>query len=698
MRQNNKGFSLVELIVALAIFAIAGVAVFGFTVNSSRLYQRSNVDVKLQYEQQLAVNQIRDMVVESDRGIYYDETDKTLALYGALKNEGGTEVYPVTVIHYEQVQQKLYFGTKDYSAVTEITFDDLTLDDMKLLAENVTDFKVDLTKVKNDKVLFEVTFMVGDKLQTVKETVALRNRLVVSNQVNTIWDEDAVVVDSFIKAITISRGSKEFTTGEQDEIGKHGSSVVVAYAAKVIANEESDRDYTVSWRVDNLEGVSVSTDGEVTVASSVQSGKTFHLYATSVDDPTKSTYIEIKVTDNGVYPVEVTLDCPNQNITEGNGFRTYKLVPTVKYSNDKASSDYDLFTWDGVDSLPDGATFKKEMGELTLGPNANGSSITIKAKAKERKADGTVAWGEYTIVVEGIEEFKPGPTVKISCGTTLERGGYVFPTMVFENATHSDYTYNWKIEPYYDEETTQFDSEVANSAFKNISLNTTSGYSQWNVNQTLVSDKANRVIALNCAQNLNWDKTFKVKVSGTATDAEGNVLTATPRIVTVKPVELEITCVDIAEWDFVYNGYPCVTDTEICYEDWNFDGRQPGNIYASQYDMRRYFYIDYINLYMKENWLNGCNLYYNFEFKDSAGLGLDKYAVGLPSVGTYNGSMRFCQFMKQRFNDWEISPVRPAEMLFSVTVKDGSGNVAESNKQNFKLVYEWRKIDVSEEN
>ena len=97
---NNKGFSLVELIVALAIFGIAGVAVFGFMVNSSRLYQRSNVDVKLQYEQQLAVNQIRDMVVESDKGIYFDDTSKTLALYGAMKNVSGVKSYPVTVIRY----------------------------------------------------------------------------------------------------------------------------------------------------------------------------------------------------------------------------------------------------------------------------------------------------------------------------------------------------------------------------------------------------------------------------------------------------------------------------------------------------------------------------------------------------------------------------------------------------------------------
>ena len=171
MRQNNKGFSLVELIVALAIFAIAGVAVFGFMVNSSRLYQRTNVEVKLQYEQQLAVNQIRDMVVESDRGIYFDEASKTLALYGAAKQEGAATVYPVTVVRYVESEQKMYYGIKNFAALADVSF--AAVDTTKLLAENVKAFKVDLTKVKNDKVLFEVTFIVGDKEQTAKETVAL---------------------------------------------------------------------------------------------------------------------------------------------------------------------------------------------------------------------------------------------------------------------------------------------------------------------------------------------------------------------------------------------------------------------------------------------------------------------------------------------------------------------------------------------
>ena len=64
MMRNNKGFSLIELLIALAILSVAGVAIAGFVMNTSHSYSQTNKEVKLQYEQQLAVNQIRDMIVE----------------------------------------------------------------------------------------------------------------------------------------------------------------------------------------------------------------------------------------------------------------------------------------------------------------------------------------------------------------------------------------------------------------------------------------------------------------------------------------------------------------------------------------------------------------------------------------------------------------------------------------------------------
>ena len=109
MVRNNKGLSLVELIIAIAILAIAGITIFGFVSNTSNAYSRASKDIKLQYEQQMAVNQIRDMVVESDRGVYFDSASKSLALYGAEKTDpSGAKVYPVTVVRFKQTEGENY--------------------------------------------------------------------------------------------------------------------------------------------------------------------------------------------------------------------------------------------------------------------------------------------------------------------------------------------------------------------------------------------------------------------------------------------------------------------------------------------------------------------------------------------------------------------------------------------------------------
>ena len=690
MRRNNKGFSLVELIVALAIFAIAGVAVFGFTVNSSRLYQRSNTDVKLQYEQQLTVNQIRDMVVESDKGIYFDEASKTLALYGAVKSESGGKVYPVTVIRYKQPEGKMYFGTKEFSAVTEITFADV--DTNKLLAEDVTDFKVDLTQVENDKVLFEVSFMVADKVQTVLETVALRNRLVVSNQVDTIWGDDPIAIDSFIKKISILRGSKEFAYDETDEIGKSNPVVVVAYQAKVIANEESNRDYTVSWSLDReITGVGLSVvEGEavITIASEVPSSTTFYLYATSVDDPKKKTRIQIKVMDFGIYPESMTLELGD--VTDGNGFRTYKFIPTLYYTDGTPSSDYNLFTWDGVNALPAGCSFNKDTGVLTLASTANGTSIKVKAISKERKADGTVLFAEYTIDVDGITEFVPGPSVKIVAAKNLSRGGTVYPTMVFEGASHSNYTYTWKVEPYYDETTTDFDSvNVTNSSFNLVSLRESGGYDNYGQHE-VTTGMDSRSTTLGCAAYLNWTKTFKVKVTGTATDVSnsetnGTVLEAAPVIVTIEPVKLSIERYGYGN-DPYKQEYPILTDSELRYEQWYFRGDDPNtNAAKEQISTRRWFYVKPENIYITASNQQGTTWTGKFVYMDATQTLFEWESWRISDIK--QPSMMLSGFEIQMIN-WEYQTPRPAYMNYALEISDNYGNKILSNTEEFKVVYE----------
>ena len=74
--RNNKGFSLVELIVAFAITAIAGLAVFGLMSAGTNHFTRTGNDVGLQYEQQVVVNRLRDVLLESSDALRYDDSTK----------------------------------------------------------------------------------------------------------------------------------------------------------------------------------------------------------------------------------------------------------------------------------------------------------------------------------------------------------------------------------------------------------------------------------------------------------------------------------------------------------------------------------------------------------------------------------------------------------------------------------------------
>lgn len=689
MMRNNKGFSLIELLVALAILAVAGVAIAGFVMNTSHSYSQTNTEIKLQYEQQLAVNQIRDMIVESDRGIYFDSASKTLALYGAVRKDGGDQYYPVTVISYKETEEKLYFGTKEFASVSEITFASVT--DLKLLSENVTAFEVDLTGVSKDKVQIEVTFKVGEKEQTVKETIALRNRLVVSNMVDTIWGEEIETVDSYIKGISISRDTKKFANGAQDIIGKSGDVVVVAYSAEVVATEESSREYAVKWTLEDAPtGVAVSEDGSVTVSRDAPVSKSFKLRATSVDDATKSCYIVILIEETGLYATKAELECSDPVV--GNGQHTYNLIPTLYYTTGEPKKEYSLFTWNGLDSLPSGCTFDAETGTLILTSSANGYTFTITAKATERDAKGEVIISnEVVIKAEDIPEYIAGASVSIAVASSLPRGGYIFPTMVFKNATSSAYTYNWKVEPYYDSESTKWDGDLANSAFRLISLSETGGYNEGNVKHEIQTATNKRTIALNCAEWLNWSKTFKVIISGTATDKNGNVLIATPKVVTINPVEVIIETTDVStidpriwNWD---NDKPVLTSSVLRYEDWYWDGKKKGTEAAKWSPTRRWFTINCNNLYITGTNGLGCSLEHNYLFQNQVGTLLSNEYVGLP-INRYESTKMLCGFYKQIIN-WERLADRPVYMNYSVTLKDNYGNRQDSNVESFTIQYDF---------
>lgn len=387
--KNNKGFSLVELIIAIAIMAIAGVAVFGFMSYSSRFYSRANKDVKLQYEQQIAVNQIRDIILETSKGIAYNKATDPNTMYIFSQNTDETEAaaYPVIVhrIRYDGPAMggaepstdgsedsdaptrfgKLYMGEAKLPAGTKLSdFVDETDESgvvttpatvsfptEALLAENVKEFSADLSKIKKKKITLKFVFAMDEKEVTTEPVIALRNKITLvddDDSLEEVFEKFTNVITSYIDSIVISRvGGETFAQGATDTIAVASKNVSVAYKATVKVKKNSKYDYSaVEWSVTDFtyagaapasdDTVTVTADGVVRIKPETKV-KTFKLTATSVVEPSKSASVTINLDTNGKYPVKVELVEYTGKVNNttypstGNGSKTYYLLPKVTY-------------------------------------------------------------------------------------------------------------------------------------------------------------------------------------------------------------------------------------------------------------------------------------------------------------------------------------------------------------------------------
>ncbi|WP_026508190.1 prepilin-type N-terminal cleavage/methylation domain-containing protein [Butyrivibrio sp. MC2013] len=104
LHTDDKGFSLVELIIAIALLAIVGSAIMGLMVTSTTQYRRQNAQVQLQTSAQLLKNQIENRVVNADMLVYFtndkdseeENTDISEDRYKWILNSTGGDALLVT--------------------------------------------------------------------------------------------------------------------------------------------------------------------------------------------------------------------------------------------------------------------------------------------------------------------------------------------------------------------------------------------------------------------------------------------------------------------------------------------------------------------------------------------------------------------------------------------------------------------------
>ena len=179
MKLNNKGVTLIELIVTIAILGIIAVGIQGFTLVSAKLNSNVVSDVKLQYESQLVMANVQKHVINASKGIFWQD-NKLL-----MVSESDEEEDSVSVLVFNDAQKTLYYGE---GTIREGGFAVVSVYE---LAEGVTAFSVGLTETTDTDGVNAITIATqvditlkmerNNETYIGKRSVALRNNPKIAN-------------------------------------------------------------------------------------------------------------------------------------------------------------------------------------------------------------------------------------------------------------------------------------------------------------------------------------------------------------------------------------------------------------------------------------------------------------------------------------------------------------------------------------
>lgn len=400
MRKNQKGFTLVELIIAVAILAIVTLAVSGFIVVGSRSYTSANTDIMLQQDAQLALNQISDVIIDTTDSISYgvraggvgdmqlvlkdsefggEATEKCLAVVN--KNEAGSnndnESYwfywnkDDEIIYFNKVEA--YSSTMSMSEIQSKFEEAADQTKVSILAQHVTDFSVDLTQFEaNRVVMITATFENGNRVYSTSNNVTVRNRVALNElTVGPMKRAEEFVINT-VTSVTLEPGD------------------TFSLASKAtVTTPSADQAITFEQVGGNPQyGTSVDAAGMVTIGKedmrdnfSVKVSRTNEQYAGENDRIAKTIRVNIKrVTSVNISGPTSAKQGDTVDLTgkaRGNllGERCDQCI------GDDLSKDWDVYDWKitgqaSIVTSDDGAA------TIKIDPNATvGSKIVVEASS-----------------------------------------------------------------------------------------------------------------------------------------------------------------------------------------------------------------------------------------------------------------------------------------------------------------------------
>ncbi len=189
--KNNKGFTMVELLVSIAILSFVITSLTVLMTTSSRTYANMFRTTNMQYESQIVMSQLQERIVDCNGGLAFDDAQDILYIVNI--NSDTTK----TVHAFRLEQNEMLYGTASTTVsatptdnpITELAADENNIDSP--MSQYVGTFDIVSTEAINGNISsinVDITFSYEDRVYDAYQTIALRNKPLFYNNLNDLLD------------------------------------------------------------------------------------------------------------------------------------------------------------------------------------------------------------------------------------------------------------------------------------------------------------------------------------------------------------------------------------------------------------------------------------------------------------------------------------------------------------------------------